>query len=595
MSEGIKGTVISLEQVQAGRAEMGLSADGKRRQPAFPRFEVTPHGVLHHGADRDGKPTSPLKVCAPLDVLAETHDERFENWGRLLEFKDRAGHTHRFAVPMESFKGDGSEVRQELLRQGLVITPGRAAANRLNDYIMTAPTSKRLLCVIRIGWHGNAYVLPERTLGETEVIYQGTAGGAESFSERGSLGGWRQEVAAYCAGNSRLVFAVCCALSAPLLHILGDESGGFHLRGSSSTGKSTALHVAASVWGGRDFKKLWRATTNGLEGLAQLHNDNLLILDELAQVDPKEAGEIAYMLANGGGKQRASVTGAARRLSRWRLLFLSSGEVSLAQHMAQGGKAIKAGQELRLADIPADAGAGHGLFESLHGQVDGKALSDWLNHASQQHYGHAGPAFVEILCRAEDPLVLAQELRREREALVRAWVPCEASGQVLRVASRMALVALAGEMATDKGLTGWCKGEAAAAARVCFLAWLVGRGGAGNLDESSLLAQVRAFIESHGDSRFADVRGYDQRTVTNRAGFKEKLADGERYAYLILPEAFKEVVRGHDSRWAVSVLRQRGWIKPDGEGKSQQQRRLPELGKSRVYVLTLPGDMDGTT
>ncbi len=36
------------------------------------------------------------------------------------------------------------------------------------------------------------------------------------------------------------------------------------------------------------------------------------MLDELAQVDPKEAGEIAYMLANGSGKARAGKNGAAK-------------------------------------------------------------------------------------------------------------------------------------------------------------------------------------------------------------------------------------------------------------------------------------------
>ena len=42
----------------------------------------------------------------------------------------------------------------------------------------------------------------------------------------------------------------------------------------------------------------WRATANGLEAAAELHNHGLLCLDELGQVDPKEAGETAYLLAD---------------------------------------------------------------------------------------------------------------------------------------------------------------------------------------------------------------------------------------------------------------------------------------------------------
>ena len=101
-------------------------------------------------------------------------------------------------------------------------------------------------------------------------------------------------------GNSRLVFALSVAFAGPLANVAGEDSGGFHIRGGTSIGKSTALKVAASVWGDPvAYPRLWRATANGLEGLAALHNDGLLILDELSQIDPKEAGEAAYLLANG--------------------------------------------------------------------------------------------------------------------------------------------------------------------------------------------------------------------------------------------------------------------------------------------------------
>ena len=63
--------------------------------------------------------------------------------------------------------------------------------------------------------------------------------------------------------------------------------GGIHFRSASSTGKSTALHVAGSVWGGGDatgYVRSWRATANGLEGVALNHCDTLLCLDELSQL-----------------------------------------------------------------------------------------------------------------------------------------------------------------------------------------------------------------------------------------------------------------------------------------------------------------------
>lgn len=62
------------------------------------------------------------------------------------------------------------------------------------------------------------------------------------------------------------------------------------------------MKVAASVCGGTDFWHTWRATGNALEGTASRRNDATLMLDEIREVDGREAGNIAYMLANGEAK-----------------------------------------------------------------------------------------------------------------------------------------------------------------------------------------------------------------------------------------------------------------------------------------------------
>ncbi len=64
---------------------------------------------------------------------------------------------------------------------------------------------------------------------------------------------------------------------------------------------------------------------NALEGTASRRNDATLMLDEIREVDGREAGNIAYMLANGQGKARARTDGSVRETNRWNLLFLSTG------------------------------------------------------------------------------------------------------------------------------------------------------------------------------------------------------------------------------------------------------------------------------
>ena len=156
--------------------------------------------------------------------------------------------------------------------------------------------------------------------------------------------------------------------------------------------------MAGSVWGGgarKGYVKNWRATSNGLEATATSHNDALLCLDELAQVSAKEAGEVAYMLANGLGRARASRDTTLRKTAKWRLLFLSSGEISLADKIAEDvrGRRATAGRHIQVIDVPADTLV-HGLFEDLHGFPDAGSFARHLLMASQEFYGVAARAFI---------------------------------------------------------------------------------------------------------------------------------------------------------------------------------------------------------
>jgi hypothetical protein len=63
-------------------------------------------------------------------------------------------------------------------------------------------------------------------------------------------------------------------------------------------------------------------------------------------------------------------------------------------------------------------------------------------------------------------------------------------------------VGAAGELATQFNLTGWQKGESYAAAKKCFKVWLLAFGDKGNREDRAIKAEVRAFFELHGASRF---------------------------------------------------------------------------------------------
>jgi putative DNA primase/helicase len=367
------------------------------------------------------------------------------------------------------------------------------------------------------------------------------------------------------------------------------------------------------VYGGASYLQRWRATDNALEAIAAQHSDCLLILDELAQIDPKTAGECAYMLANEQGKARATRTGTPRTRQAWRLLFLSAGELGLADHMAEGMKRTRTGQEVRMADIPADAGVGLGAFEELHGYAGGAAFAKHITGEGQAVYGATGRAWLEWLTANADSLKAS--IRTTSNALAAELIPKDSSGQVERVGARFALVGAAGEMATAAGLTGWRTGESEQAARACFGSWLAARGGNGNGEVKAMLRAVRRFLETHGEGRFAmwhrSADDHAPKTL-QRAGVRRMLnADGEpiktdnqhghqfgermpaalgegvSFEYFILAETFRaEVCQGFDYQAVCRVLLDHGCLTPDKGRPFDCRPRLPGVGPATCYRVT---------
>jgi len=549
-------------------------------------FEERKDGVYFLAEDKDGDIT-PEWVCSPLRVLALTRNADSEEWGRLIEVVDPDGVVKTWAMPMAMTAGSGEEYRAVLNGLGLIIAPGRKGRERLDLFLKTSLPEARARCVSRVGWHGTCFVLPDAVFGQAQgerLLLQREAM-ENPFRVLGSLEDWQREVGAYCVGNSRLVLAVSAALAGPLLALAGAESGGLHFVGGSSQGKTTLLHVAGSVCGGgglNGFIRQWRATSNGLEAVAAAHCDSLLCLDELAQVAAREAGEVAYMLANGTGKTRANKSGGGRKAAEWRVLFLSTGELTLADKVGEDGRGrTTAGQAVRVVDIPADAGVGLGLFECLHGFKDGGHFSRHLKDASGRFYGTPLRAFLGYVANHADDVrngvVLAMRGFSDRHC------PPAADGQVRRVLDRFALAAAAGELGAKIHVLPWPKGEAEGAALACFNAWLMERGGAGAAEAQTAIARVRAFIEAHGSSRFEDVDGGGNQKVINRVGFRQR-AEGQT-RYCIFSEAFKrEVIPGMNPKAACAALADAGFLSHE-TGRHTHNVRTPD-GMRRCYVVT---------
>ncbi|MCP3752299.1 DUF927 domain-containing protein [Pseudomonas sp. SBB6] len=557
---------------------------GRRLKPG-----VYWHGFKRSASDDDGdddkadRPITDEWISTPVTVAARTTNSDDGSEGRFLRLLTDSG-PKEWIIPMEVFGGSGEDARRTLFGMGVIIALKKRG--QFMEYLLDQRPAEVFATTCRPGWHeSGAFVLPGRTIGSDKVRYQASAKGQNLFSVRGSLDGWKVEVAAKCEGNPVLTLAIGCALAGPLLSLVGVLGGGVHLVGDSSSGKSLAQLIGSSVWGDPGiFAASWDMTKGGLEIEASSRNDTMLPLDEIKRADPKRVQEMAYSLANGQGKGTMTRDREARGKLSWRLLALSSGERSLSEHAAISGNAAHAGAELRMVDVNAGTRT-HRAFDELHG-LEGADFHRQLTVAVGANHGHIGPAFVEKLLASDDRPGLLEDFAGIRAQFV------EDNAQAGRVADRFAVIALAGEMAIAYGLLPWTPGTALADCQLLYGEWL-SRVGSGNAEDRQILAGILDFIDKHGSSRFSDVEDQTpDAKVFNRAGYWE--VAGTKRLYLFNKSALTEAAHGHGLARVVKALEGAGAIAKhdtDRDSRRTKKYRLPAGGSARLYVID-PDAMD---
>jgi uncharacterized protein (DUF927 family) len=554
----------------------GLRAEVRRGRGANSELEVVP-------------------VSASFEILGLGRNPDGRGWGRFLRWRDADGRPHEKFVSDEALQGDAPGICAPLAAEGLQIVRGQQ--REFANYLSGAKTHSRVTVVHHTGWHeienDRVFVLPGQNIsrkGVGRVLLDGMAHGP--YETKGTLSEWRSGVAALTSGHTIPMLAISVAFAGPLLHLAGLEGGGLNLFGQSSRGKTTCLQAAASVWGRGatpGYVRAWRATANGLEGAAVQSTDTFMVLDELGMVDARDAAQAFYGLANGQGKQRAARDGSAREPKSWRVLFLSSGELPVDAKLSEtSGRKARAGQLVRLLDVPAERREGFGVFDKCEADFDGSALAKSIKLAATTAYGAAGPEFVRRLIVES---VGGEDVRGLIETFVKATVPAGADGQVARAAQRFGLIFAAGELATTFGIVPWAEGAAREAAAWALERWIDLRGGTEPAEARQAVETVRLFIEQHGEARFAAVDDADARPVANRVGYRK--GSGAQREWWVLPEVWRrEICAGHNAQFVAHVLADAGMLRTQADGLQCKVR--VNTATFRAYVVTA-SIFEGTT
>lgn len=556
-------------------------------EPYEPWFDITDEGVYFVDTKFDLKSGEiieqlPLWLCDKLDIIGRGVDDNDMRY-RILRWLSRGDRKiQTYALPLAAIGERGAWAA--LRARGLAVASNRRALEHLAIYLQTGGSNEMHHITERGGWFDEAYILPSGEIIGTPsqpLYYTGDKSNANAYQVKDTAEAWRDSVARLAQGNSRPMFAIGTAFAAPLLHLVDLEAGGFHVFGPSGCGKTTSAKTAASVWGDpREQTLNWDSTALALANAAAARNDGLMILDEMGQGSPDAVSMAAYRLFNGIGKMQGAKEGGNREQARWRVLVLSTGEVDLAGFMSTSGRRTRAGQEVRLASLPADAGKGLGSFETLHGYPSSGALAEALEEAARLHHGAAGRAFVKHVAEQLEPIAtrLHIAIKAMHDRLL-----AEATGQVRRVAARFSLVAEALELASEIGLTGWQPGEGRSAVFGCFDDWLSGYG-LSNREEKQIIEQAEGWFALHAFGRFIDcAKAADpngEPHMLNCAGYRKRDASGLLH-WLVFPAVFvKEVADGFDKTAAADVLAKVGMMQKGSDGKATTKHKTPDVPRT---------------
>lgn len=495
-------------------------------------------------------------ICSPLELAGQGKDTQGEyyylfRWQNMDEKSPRVEAVH--------FADFGSETGWKQLKgNGLQMTQSAGLTGKLTDHFhlvsKTAPKNWKITALA--GWQNGAYLLPQGEMigtPKTPIYFTKKSVDNLGYTTKGTLESWQKEIADNVKGNSSMMLGIATALTAPMLAILGLPSFGVHLYAESSKGKSTTLHLANSIYGdSKQLMKTWNSTAYAIQQEAEARNDGFMTLDEIGQAkDARSLETIAYDLFNETGKMQGKKEGGNRKVNRWKITALSTGEKDLETQLSMQGVRVHAGQLVRLLNLPLDEAT------DFHQFPNAKAHADHLNEAINEHFGTVGRAWIAFL--AENGELVKSTFKEIRKK----WLDLtsQMSGQVQRVAGdRFAILETALQLATP--WTGWTAEESQQAILKNFFNWKE-RYGEKNREESTIIDTLLEWINENEASFIEYPFNEMQRQPIKTFGFNVLGNESRKEMgyFFVYHKAFREALAEYPTRTACEILKNAGILK----------------------------------
>lgn len=297
------------------------------------------------------------RIGGYIEVLEHINNvDNSNHSGQLVKFQDRDNHIKTEFLPytdkrINNLKSLGYPIR-------------KTNYNDVDDFLHNAQGVTTYLEHNKAGWkdvdEGLIYISPLGSLCSENQRYTSLikTKAYDKYQPHFSAKAWTESVYPIIQNNNLYLFAVLTSLAGCLIPLTTRHNFFIHIHGETSTGKTTALHVAASVWGSHlndqdGVIKPWAGTSNGLINLAAKYNNSCLILDEFTEVK-EQMLENMYQLINGTEKARLTSEITLRASNTWELTGLSAGEVAYLDKKRELNVKAHAGESVRFISVPFD-------------------------------------------------------------------------------------------------------------------------------------------------------------------------------------------------------------------------------------------------
>ncbi|MFA9291864.1 DUF927 domain-containing protein [Escherichia coli] len=583
-----------LERERAEQAEKKkvVELPVKKKEPCYqddelkPRVESRVDGVFWVTPKVDKQSGEIIRpetwLCSPLELLG-TGTIGKEHY-RVMRWKKLANHeVITMAIPCG---GIGDRDGWRLLKDhGLNVTTNGKYRAILADWMQLSGSHEEWQLSTTTGWHFGAYIMPDGSIiGDSEkpILFTGKSAAVNGYSVAGTAEGWRDSVARLAGGNPSMMLGVATSLAAPLIGLVGADGFGVHLFEQSSAGKTTTQNIASSLWGEPDAQRLtWYGTALGIANEAEAHNDGLLPLDEIGQAgNAREVSTSAYTLFNGSGKLQGAKDGGNREIKHWRTVAISTGEMDVETFLKTEGIKVKAGQLVRLLNVPMEKAT------QFHEYSTGKAHADALKDAWTENHGAAGREWVKWLADHQQE---AKDTVRECRERWRNLIPESYGEQVHRVGERFAILEAA--LVLSGHVTGWAAQECRDAIQHNFNAW-VKEFGTGNREFKQMVEQAEAFLSSFGFSRYLPYPNSDERDlpIKDLAGYRKGSIRNEddEFRFYTFPHVFEgEIAQGFNPSHFARALSAAGMLEA-GNDRRYKKKALGKIGgKQHVFYVMM--------